>query len=156
MSHQATEVLDKGKEILETMLGYLGFITQIEADPNKPEAGLQIYSEESKALIGKNGKGLDDIQYLLNRVLHEHFPKAKRVRVDIEHYRSMEEDAMIRKIQGLADNVRRTGRPAKLWPMNSYHRRLVHGAFKDDAMIQSWSPPDSAKLKRITLMRRKG
>ena len=155
MSSPSTEVLDKGKEILDTMLGYLGFVIEVQSDPETPYAGLQIYSEEAKVLIGKDGKGLDDLQYLVNRLLHEQFPKAKRVRVDIEHYRTMQEDAMVRKVQGEADNVRRSGRSVKLWPMNSYHRRLVHDAFKDDAAIQTWSPPDSAKLKRITLMRRK-
>ena len=35
--------------------------------------------------------------------------------------------------------------------MNSYDRRLVHNAFKDDPQVMSYSPPDDARLKRITL-----
>ncbi len=155
MSDQ-NEVLDKGKEILDTMLGYLGFVVQVEKSGGDRGAGLQIFTEEGETLIGKRGSRLEDIEYLVNRVLHKHFPKTKRIRVDIEHWRSMQEDAMIQRIQGLADKVRRTGRSVKLWPMNSYHRRLVHNAFVEDPMIQTWSPSDSAKLKRITLIRRKG
>ena len=30
----------------------------------------------------------------------------------------------------------------------------VHNAFKDDPEIASWSPPDDARIKRITLRKR--
>ena len=154
MSEQS-EAIKKGVEVLDTMLGYLGFIVQVEEDTAHPGGGLQIFTEEAEALIGKRGERLEDIQYLVNRVIHKHYPEAKRIRVDVGHYRSMQEDAMVQRIQFLADRVRRTGRSVKLWPMNSYHRRLVHNAFTDDPMIQTWSPSDSAKLKRISLIRRK-
>jgi predicted RNA-binding protein Jag len=36
-------------------------------------------------------------------------------------------------------------------PLNSYDRRIVHNLFKDDAEISSWSPPEEARLKRITI-----
>ena len=39
--------------------------------------------------------------------------------------------------------------------MNAYERRIVHNVFKDDAEMQSWSPPDDARLKRITLRKRR-
>jgi predicted RNA-binding protein Jag len=39
--------------------------------------------------------------------------------------------------------------------MNSYDRRIVHSAFKDDPQIVTSSPPDEARLKRITLSRRR-
>jgi spoIIIJ-associated protein len=38
--------------------------------------------------------------------------------------------------------------------MNAYERRIVHNAFKDDPEITTWSPPDDARIKRITLRRR--
>jgi len=38
--------------------------------------------------------------------------------------------------------------------MNSYERRLVHNAFKDDPEVATWSPSDSARIKQITLIKR--
>ena len=38
--------------------------------------------------------------------------------------------------------------------MNSYERRLVHNAFKDDPDVATWSPSDSARIKQITLLKR--
>ena len=100
------------------------------------------------------GETLDDLQFLLNRLLQAKDRQAPRVIVDVEHYRTMQQDGFLREIRVLADQVRATGRPVQLEPMNSYDRRLVHNAFKDDPQVTTVSPHDDARLKRITLVRR--
>jgi spoIIIJ-associated protein len=142
------------KEILDTMLGYLGFVCDIKEfdKPNGPT--LQIYTPERERLIGRHGEILDDIQYLLNRLLQIQDKDAPRTQVDVEHYREMRDDALAQKILKLAEIVRKTGRPFHLEPMNAYDRRIVHNAFKDDPDVMTWSPQDDARIKRITLKRR--
>jgi spoIIIJ-associated protein len=143
------------KELLDTMLGYLGFVVQIEEMKN--EGGnltLQIYTEESRRLIGRDGETLEAIQFLLNRLLQAKDKDAEKVIVDCEHYRSMREDRIVQRVRELADRVRITGRSLQLEPMNSYERRLVHNAFKDDPDVATWSPSDSARIKQITLLKR--
>jgi spoIIIJ-associated protein len=143
------------KELLDTMLGYLGFVVQIDETTN--EGGnlkLQIYTEESRRLIGRDGETLDAIQFLLNRLLQARDKDAEKVIVDCEHYRSMREDRIVQRVRELADRVRITGRSLQLEPMNSYERRLVHNAFKDDPDVATWSPSDSARIKQITLVKR--
>src|SRR5919202_959477 len=144
------------KELLDDMLGFLGFVIEIQEQQN--EAGnlvLQIYTEESRRLIGRNGETLEAIQFLLNRLLQAKNKNADKVIVDCEHYRSMREDRIVQRVRELAERVRITGRSLQLEPMNSYQRRIVHNAFKDDPDIATWSPDDSARIKQITLMRRK-
>ena len=143
------------KELLDTILGYLGFVVEIEEMQN--EAGnlvLQIYTEESRRVIGRNGETLEAIQFLLNRLLQTRDKDAAKVVVDCEHYRSMKEDRIIQKVREVAERVRATGRSIQLEPMNSYERRLVHNAFKDDPDVATWSPSDSARIKQITLLKR--
>jgi spoIIIJ-associated protein len=143
------------KELLDTMLGYLGFVVQIEESHN--EAGnlvLQIYTEESRRLIGRDGETLEAIQFLLNRLLQAKDKDASKVVVDCEMYRSMREDRIVQRVRELAERVRITGRSLQLEPMNSYERRIVHNAFKDDPEIATWSPDDSARIKQITLLKR--
>jgi spoIIIJ-associated protein len=142
------------KDLLDTMLGYLGFVVQIEETKN--EGGnlvLQIYTEESRRLIGRDGETLEAIQFLLNRLLQAK-DNAEKVIVDCEHYRSMREDRIVQRVRELAERVRITGRSLQLEPMNSYERRLVHNAFKDDPDVATWSPSDSARIKQITLVKR--
>ena len=143
------------KELLDTMLGYLGFVVQIEETTNQGgNLVLQIYTEESRRLIGRNGETLEAIQFLLNRLLQTKDKDAAKVIVDCEHYRSMREDRIVQRVRELADRVRITGRSLQLEPMNSYERRLIHNAFKDDPDVATWSPSDSARIKQITLIKR--
>jgi spoIIIJ-associated protein len=142
-------------EILDTMLGYLGFPTEVREQRSGDDLTLQIYSSERELLIGRRGQTLDAIQFLVNRVLQASDPEAHRVHVDAEHYRQMREDALVQRVKQIAEIVRNTGRPMHLDPMNAYDRRIVHNALKDDPDVASWSPPDDARLKRITLKRRR-
>lgn len=143
------------KELLDTILGYLGFVVEIQETQN--EAGsvvLQIYTEESARLIGRDGETLEAIQFLLNRLIQTKDKDASKVVVDCELYRSMREDKIVTRVRELAERVRITGRSLQLEPMNSYERRIVHNAFKDDPDVATWSPSDSARIKQITLLKR--
>ncbi|MDQ6861176.1 MAG: single-stranded DNA-binding protein [Verrucomicrobiota bacterium] len=143
------------KELLDTILGYLGFVTEI--DEQRGEAGnltLQIYTEESNRIVGRDGETLEAIQFLLNRLIQTNDREADKVIVDCEHYRSMREDKIVARVKELAERVRISGRSLQLEPMNSYERRIVHNAFKDDPDVATWSPNDSARIKQITLLKR--
>ncbi len=146
--------LEHAHHILDAMLGYLGFTAQIEDDNGPDGPTLQVLTEDSDMLIGRRGETLEDIQYLVNRVLQRHVKDAPRIRVDVEFYRSMREDKMIARAKELAERVRATGLPAALPPMNSYYRRLIHNVFVEDQAVMSVSAGGDARFKRITLKRR--
>lgn len=142
------------KEILDTLLGFLGFVVNIEEQRTNNALVLQIFTGESKRLIGRRGEVLDDIQYLVNRLVQAQDPDAPRVVVDVEHYRTMQEDELVDQVRRMAERVRITGKPIQLHPMNSYDRYIVHNLFKDDPEIATWSPSDDARVKRITIKKR--
>jgi len=153
----STEAVPKvnAKELLDTMLGYLGFVVQIEETQNESGSPtLQIYTEEADRLIGRDGETLDAIQFLLNRLVQSKDADAPKWVVDCEMYRSMRQDKIVHHVRQLAERVRLSGRPLQLEPMNSYERRIVHEAFKDDPEVATWSPSDSARIKQITLLKR--
>ncbi len=141
-------------ETLDTMLGHLGFVCEIKEIEHEHGPTLMIYSAEKDRLLGRNGALLEDTQLLLNRVLQAKDKTAPKVQVDVEHWREMQDDALAHRVRQLAEAVRQTGRPYHLDPMNAYERRIVHNVFKDDPEIQTWSPPDDSRIKRITLRKR--
>lgn len=139
------------RKILDTMLGHLGFHVEIEAHDDVEEPCLQIITPRSDLLIGKDGERLDDLQYLVNRVLRKHFPKAPRVRIDCEHYRAIQEDKLNAEVRAAADGVKATGKLFKMRPLNAYYRRLVHNVLVDDPDVESVSPGGEDRLKRIII-----
>lgn len=142
-------------QILDTMLGYLGFPVKIEEQDTPEGPTLQILTEDAEALTGRRGEILDDIQYLVNRILIRHMHDAPRIRVDVEYFRSMREDNLVEHAQQMAQRVRTTGKPTVLSPMNSYYRRLVHNVFANDPEVMSVSENSPARFKTITLKKRR-
>lgn len=138
-------------KILDTMLGHLGIPATIELQETSDGPCLQIHSTESAAIIGKDGDRLDDFQYLVNRILRRHFPKAPRIKVDCAHFRAMQEDQLHEEVRGIAERVKTTGKPFQMRPLNAYYRRQVYNVLVGDPEIVSHSPPGDDRLKRITI-----
>ena len=147
----APQILDDARRILDTMLGLLGFFTTIESEDTEEGPGFQVVTDDARLLIGRHGDRLDDIQFLLNRLLQQRHPDAPKVRVDVGHYRAQREAEMVEKILSLAERVHSTGKPVRLNPLNSYHRRIVHNALKDNPYVETFSPDEQARLKRIVI-----
>ena len=143
--------LDAAEKILSGMLGKLGFQAEIEHDDTPDGPGLNIRTDQSKYLIGKNGDRLEDLQYLTNRILNKHYPDAPRIRVDCDHYRANQEERLVVTVQEIAKKVTEDGKMRKLKPLNAYYRRIAHNALVEFAGIESTSPPGSGRYKRIEI-----
>ncbi len=141
--------LETARETLDAMLGYLGFVATVSADPES--SALHVASHDGKLLIGSRGERLEEITHLVNRLLLDRIPEAPRVHVDIDNYLASRDYRMIEEVEEVAARVLATGRTIKLAPMNSYQRRLIHNHFKDHPSIRTWSPEDTARLKRVSL-----
>jgi spoIIIJ-associated protein len=147
--------IEHASQILDTMLGYLGFNVRIDLVEDAEGQLLQVHTDEGSKLIGKHGSTMEDIQYLVNRVLQRHLPDAPRIRVDIDYYRAMKEERMVNDARECGERVRLTGKSETLPPLNSYHRRLIHNLFVNDPELQSISLDSNARFKRIQIRKRR-
>ena len=143
------------RQILDTILGHLGFVATIEEQVSEGHLILQIRTNESAQLIGRREATLESLQFLINRILFSRNSEAQRVIIDVEHHREMRDDAFLHRIHQLASAVREHGRSIETEPLNSYDRRLIHNAFRDDPELTSESQQNvEAKIKRITIRKR--
>ena len=145
---------EQARDLLDTLIGHLGFQAQIDVSETPGGVVLQVSLEHAESLIGKRAERLEDLQYLVNRLLQVNQTDAPKIRVDVAHVREMQEDEMLAEVRAAAAHVRASGKPIQLFPMNSFHRRMVHQLFVDDPKIKTWSPQDNNRLKPITLMPR--
>lgn len=142
------------REILETMLGHLGFVVEVEEELRDGHLILQVRTREPELLIGRRDETLESLQCLLNRILSALNGDAPRVTVDVEFHRSMRDDEFLGRMRLLAAAVLEHGRSVETEPLNAYDRRLIHQAFKNDPGLQTWSPPGEGKIKRVTIRKR--
>ncbi|MFC5049903.1 protein jag [Rubritalea spongiae] len=142
---------DASEKILVTMLGHLGFSVEVERVQSDDGLCLQIKVDESKAIIGRNGDRLEDLQYLVNRILNKHFPDAPRVKVDCDNYRHEQEGKLVEKAKALAEKVVESGKSVRTRPLNAYYRRIVHNSLAEVDGISTASPSGNARYKRIEI-----
>lgn len=139
------------KEMLEVMMSHLGISVEVVEEMRPSGPTLHIVNEEASYLIGDNGNTLEDLQYLLNRMLASEENEQVRVSVDIAGYRLNEQVRFLEKVRERVETVRTTGEELVLDPMNSYERMIVHNTFKEDAEIETTSPSGPERMKQITV-----
>jgi spoIIIJ-associated protein len=143
------------KAILEKILDLLGFPATVEQHSLDDGLLLDVKTEDSGRLIGRQGQTLSDLQYLTNRLLFQQDPSAPKVTVDVSGYRSQAREALIKKAQEAAEKVRRWGDVVELEPMSSFDRRIIHHALKDDPDIETQSVEVEGTEKKAMLLRPK-
>jgi spoIIIJ-associated protein len=143
------------KEILEKILGTLGFAASVDEQKIGDDLMLDVKTEEAGRLIGRQGQTLADLQYVVNRILFQQDQSAPKVMLDVGGYRSQAREALVKKARDAAEKVRRWGDAVELEPMNAFDRRLVHQALKDDPDIETQSVEVDGTDKKALILRPK-
>jgi spoIIIJ-associated protein len=143
------------KEILEKILGTLGFAATVEVQNLDGELTLDVKTDEAGRLIGRQGQTLADLQYIVNRVLFQLDQQAPKVMLDVGGYRSQARETLIKKAMEAAEKVRRWGDAVELEPMGSYDRRIVHHALRDDPDVETHSVEVDGTEKKALILRPK-
>lgn len=143
------------KEILEKTLELLGFTATVEEHKLEEGLLLDVKTEDSGRLIGRQGQTLSDLQYLVNRLLFQRDQAAPKVTLDVGGYRFQTREALVKKARDAAEKVRRWGDVVELEPMNAFDRRIVHQALKEDPDIETHSVEVDGTDKKAILLRPK-
>lgn len=143
------------KDTLEKLLHLLGFDAVVEEHVLEDGVFLDVKTEDSGRLIGRQGQTLSDLQYITNRLLFQQDANSPKVTVDVGGYRSQAREVLLRKAQAAAEKVRRWGDVVELEPMNAFDRRIIHNALKDDPAIETHSVEVEGTTKKAMLLRPK-
>jgi spoIIIJ-associated protein len=100
---------------------------------------IELESQNSGLIIGKKGKTLEALQFLVNLVVNKKTGTEKKIILDIEAYRAKRERALRRLSKDIAKQVARTGKPWTLDPMNPFERRLIHLTLQNDTRVTTKS-----------------
>src|SRR5581483_6656820 len=141
------------KAVLEKILSSLGFEATIEEQKMDDGVLLDVKTDESGRLIGRQGQTLSDLQYITNRILFQQDASSPKVTVDVGGYRSQAREALVKKAQDAAEKVRRWGDAVELEPLNAFDRRVVHQALKDDPDVETTSVEVDGTDKKVIILR---
>ena len=82
-------------------------------------------------LIGRKGKTLDALQFIVNKIVNKSLEKRTRVLIDSENYRSRREEFLVEMAKRMGDKAKKIKKPVATNLLNPHDRRIVHLALKD-------------------------
>lgn len=109
----------------------------------------KIGEDDKGIIIGKRGKNLDEIQFLLNLMVNKGRQNYVRVIFNVEDYRVKREDTLKRLALKMADKCRYYKHKVRLEPMNPYERRIIHSTLQDEKDIITYSEGDEPYRKVV-------
>lgn len=95
--------------------------------------------ENNGILIGKNGKTLNSIIHITTQALRRQLGKYIKVSVDVGDYKEARVKQLERIAYKTSRSVAKTRVEAKLDPMNSYERRVIHEFLAKDRFVTTTS-----------------
>jgi spoIIIJ-associated protein len=146
------EFEEKIIEYTRGLLSRMGFPAKITVSFREDRRlGLDIESDGSGILIGKQGKTLEALQFIVNLAAGRMGGDSTRIVLDTQDYRSRRERSLIRMANQVAEQVRRGRDSQLLEPLNPFERRLIHTSLARYGDIETISEGDGL-YKRIRVI----
>lgn len=134
-TYEATPDIDlslAGKNYLDNIIVSLGISAKMELKKSEDNHIMyHIYSEENALLIGKEGRTLQALQYLLRSYLSNFSDDFIGVSLDIGDYNAQRKLQLEILATKTAKKVTQTGKESKLQPMSSYERKVIHAKLSE-------------------------
>ena len=129
------EVIEFIKEYLKELIQSMGLTINLEVQKREDNVTFTIYSDNNSILIGKNGKTLDAITAIVKQVVHKEIGKFFNLTIDIGEYKKEREHRLESLAKKVAREVSTSKVEAKLDPMNSYERRIIHAVLAENKKV---------------------
>ncbi len=115
-------------DYIEGLLDVADLDGDIDMDVEGDRAVVSVVGATLDELVGRRGEVLEALQELTRLAVHQHTGARTRMMLDVGGYRQRRRAELAEAGQEAADEVRRTGQPKRLWPMNPFERKVVHDA----------------------------
>lgn len=129
------DVIDFIKEYIKELINNIGLTCNLEVKKRENGLNITVISDNNSILIGKNGRTLESINQIIKHMIHneigEYFPFV----LDIGEYKVAREQKIESLAKRTAREVAKSKIAAKLDPMNSYERRIIHTILADNKKV---------------------
>ena len=134
-----SDVAEYVKELVKEIINNMGLNCNLEVKKRENGLNITIVSENNSILIGKNGRTLDSLTSIIKHSIYNEIGEYYPFVLDVGEYKQAREQKLERMAKKVAREVAYTKVPAKLDPMNSYERRIVHSILADNKKVTTES-----------------
>lgn len=134
-------IADTAIAALQDILQYfnVGEVTIDEYEGDEGELILDISGNDMAVLIGRHGKTLDALQFIVSMITVRTIGFRYPVIVDVEGYKNRQRQKLESIAHSSANRAASQHRKVGLRPMTPYERRIVHIALRDDDRVETVS-----------------
>lgn len=140
------EIADTAIAALKGILEHfdVGEVTIDEYEGDEGELILDITGDNLAILIGRHGKTLDALQFIISAITTRTMGFRYPVIVDVEGYKNRQRQKIESVAYSAARRAKLQHRSVKLRPMTPYERRLVHLALRNEPGVETASEGERA------------
>ena len=122
------DVLEHIKEMIKTITKYMGLTVNMEVKKRDNTVNISLYSDNNGILIGKDARTLNALTTIIKQSIQNEIGEYYNFVLDVSEYKEKQQFFIEKVAKRTAKEVSKTKVEAKLDPMNSYERRIVHNA----------------------------
>ena len=131
----------------------VGEVTIDEYEGDEGELILDITGDDLAVLIGRHGRTLDALQFVVSAITVRSMGFRYPVIVDVEGYKSRQREKLESIARSTANKAASQHRSVKMRPMTPYERRIVHIALRDDDRVDTASEGEGSARHVVVVPR---
>jgi spoIIIJ-associated protein len=139
------------KEALEKLLGLIPIEAAVAAAQSNGRITLSIEGDGSGLLIGRRGRTLDALQYIVNKIANKALQKHLQILVDSENYRQRRSETLTQMARKMGDKAKKSKKSVATNLLNPHERRIVHLTLRDDQEVDTRSRGEGV-LKKVVII----
>jgi spoIIIJ-associated protein len=145
------ERIEIAKQLIMGLLERMEINTFLECFLREGDIYLEVRGDKEGILIGKHGRTLESLQFLINRMVNKRLKEPVKVILDINDYRKRRADNLKKMAVRLGEKVKTRDHGLTIGPFNANDRRIIHLALKEDPFLRTESLGEG-ELKRIKII----
>jgi spoIIIJ-associated protein len=136
-------------EIVRKAIEIITLDKEIRVEPNKEKYRIAVYGKDLAIVIGKNGMGMDALEYLVNLISKRKRLVDKNIILDIKDYRKKNDEKIKHIAMDMAKKALKERKTIALRPMPSHERKIVHNVLSKVKNIRTKSRDDEPNRRIV-------
>lgn len=149
---EVDRIADTAIEAIQDILKYfdVGEVSIEEYEGDEGELILDITGDDLAVLIGRHGRTLDALQFLISSITSRIVGHRYPIVVDVEGYKARQRQKIEDIALNAADKAVDQDHSIKLRPMTPYERRIVHITLRGDERVETMSEGEG-RARRVVV-----
>ena len=145
------EVIEIARQITMGFLEKMEINAELKGSLMGRDIYLEVKGDQQGILIGRYGRTLDSLQFIINRMVNKRLKEPVKVILDVNDYRKNREENLKKMAIRSGEKAKLRGFSLTIGPFNAYDRRIIHLTLKEDPLLRTESLGEG-EMKRVKII----